>query len=122
MIVSSLPAKLHASVFVTVHLPPDYTSVLTKLLSSSGSLHFSSASEAALWAAVRALEEKAALHRRSGERIGLHQNMSLRMLDQSDADVANVRRIRDMIFQLDAKLEPAKFESKKAEVKKRKIA
>jgi len=64
----------------------------------------SAASETALWAAVRALEEKAAMQRRvAGEREDL---VSHRLLDQSAADDANARMIRDMIFRHDAQLEP----------------
>jgi two-component system chemotaxis response regulator CheB len=64
----------------------------------------SAASEAALWAAVRALEEKAAMQRRvAGER---KDPVSNRLLDQSSADDTNARLIRDMIFRRDAELEP----------------
>jgi len=65
----------------------------------------STASEAALWAAVRALEEKAALQRRVAEGMGVDQRMSSRLLDQGAADTANARLIRDMIFERDAELE-----------------
>jgi two-component system chemotaxis response regulator CheB len=65
----------------------------------------SAASEAALWAAVRALEEKAAMERRvaAGTR---HEPVSKRLLDQSASDDTNARLIRDMIFRRDAELEP----------------
>ena len=65
----------------------------------------SAASEAALWAAVRALEEKAAMQRRvaSGTR---DEPISKRLLDQSAADDGNARLMRDMIFRRDAELEP----------------
>ena len=64
----------------------------------------SAASEAALWAAVRALEEKAAMQRRVAE--GTRQEpLSKRLLDQSAADAANAILIRDMIFRRDAQLE-----------------
>jgi two-component system chemotaxis response regulator CheB len=72
----------------------------------------SMASENALWAAVRALEEKAALQRRVAEGMGIDRAMSSRLLDQSASDVSNARRIRDMIFRRDAELEPDEFESK----------
>jgi len=62
-------------------------------------------SEAALWAAVRALEEKGAMQRRMAEGMGRQSNMSKRLLDQSAADDANARLIRDMIFRRDAELE-----------------
>lgn len=64
----------------------------------------SSASENALWAAVRALEEKSAMQRRLAERIGQGQQTA-RMLEQSAADTAHARLIRDMIFRSDAELE-----------------
>lgn len=68
----------------------------------------SSASETALWAAVRALEEKAALQRRVAEGMGLNRVTSSRLLDQSDADSENARLIRSMIFRRDAQLEHEK--------------
>jgi len=71
----------------------------------------STASESALWAAVRALEEKSALQRRVAEGMGMDRTMSSRLLDQSAADAANAHLIRDMIFRCDAELEPEKFES-----------
>jgi two-component system, chemotaxis family, protein-glutamate methylesterase/glutaminase len=71
----------------------------------------SQASEAALWAAVRALEEKAALHRRMAEQIKLEGGISSRLLDQSTADSANSRLIRDMIFAHNAELERGKRHS-----------
>lgn len=63
------------------------------------------ASESALWAAVRALEEKAAMQRRVADGMGAESPMSRRLLDQSAADVANARLIRDMIFRRDAELD-----------------
>jgi len=65
----------------------------------------SATSEAALWAAVRALEEKAAMQRRvaAGSR---QEPLSKRLLDQSDSDDSNARLIRDMIFRRAAELEP----------------
>lgn len=74
----------------------------------------STASENALWAAVRALEEKAALQRRVAEGMGPDRSMSSRMLDQSEADADNARIIRDMIFRRDAALETAPAEERKA--------
>jgi two-component system chemotaxis response regulator CheB len=65
----------------------------------------SMASEAALWAAVRALEEKAALQRRLAEGMGIDPRTSSRMIDQAGADAANARLIRDIIFRRDAELE-----------------
>lgn len=73
----------------------------------------STASETALWAAVRALEEKAALQRRVAEGMGTDRSMSGRLLDQSSADAANARLIRDMIFQRDAALHPEEFQSER---------
>jgi len=69
-------------------------------------------SETALWAAVRALEEKAALQRRLAEGIGEHL-MSSRLLDQSSADAANAHLIRDLIFRHDAELRPEESEPEK---------
>jgi two-component system chemotaxis response regulator CheB len=66
----------------------------------------SAASEAALWAAVRALEEKAAMQRRVAKGTSTDPNMSARLADQSDSDAGNARLIRDMIFRRDAQLEP----------------
>lgn len=65
----------------------------------------SAASEAALWAAVRALEEKAAMHRRIAEGMG-GSAVATRMLDQSNADSENARLIRNMIFRRDAEFDP----------------
>jgi two-component system chemotaxis response regulator CheB len=73
----------------------------------------SQASETALWAAMRALEEKAAMQRRIAD--GLGQNRTaLRMRDQSAADETNARLIRDMIFQRDAALETDKAQPEEA--------
>jgi two-component system, chemotaxis family, protein-glutamate methylesterase/glutaminase len=74
----------------------------------------SAASENALWAAVRALEEKASLQRRVADGMGHNRNMGSRLLDQSEADAANARIIRDMIFRRDAELETAQAEERKA--------
>ena len=71
------------------------------------------ASESALWAAVRALEEKAALGRRVAEGMGANRSISSRLLDQSTADASNACLIRDMIFRRDAELESLDFETEK---------
>lgn len=71
----------------------------------------SQSSETALWAAMRALEEKAALHRRVADGLG-NNKTAQRMRDQSLAEDANARVIRDMIFHGDEELEP---EVKKSE-------
>ena len=73
----------------------------------------SAASEAALWAAVRALEEKAAMQRRITEGM-TGGTVSSRLADQSDADTENARLIRDMIFRRDAELEAERTERNKA--------
>jgi two-component system, chemotaxis family, protein-glutamate methylesterase/glutaminase len=65
----------------------------------------SAASEGALWAAMRALEEKAAMQRRVADRLGGEKASVTRLLDQSKADDVNARLIRDMIFDRDKKLE-----------------
>jgi len=65
----------------------------------------SGASEAALWAAMRALEEKAAMHRRIADSLSTDRKSSSRLRDQSIADDANARIIRNMIFARDAALE-----------------
>lgn len=72
----------------------------------------SEGSEAALWAAMRALEEKAAMQRRVAEGLG-DQVSSMRLRDQSAADDVNARIIRDMIFQRDAQMDPAADREKK---------
>jgi len=76
----------------------------------------SMASESALWAAVRALEEKAALGRRVAEGMGTSRSMSSRLLDQSAADASNARLIREMIFHRDAELESLQFEPDKKKI------
>jgi len=63
--------------------------------------------EAALWAAVRALEEKAAMQRRVADGMKSNSNISNRLHDQSAADATHARIIRNMIFRRDAELEPA---------------
>lgn len=81
----------------------------------------SAASEAALWAAVRALEEKAAMQRRVAA--GSHQEpISKRLLDQSAADDTNARFIRDMIFRRDAELDTETSRPGTPEEKEEKIA
>jgi len=74
----------------------------------------SESAETALWAAMRALEEKAAMERRIAE--GLDQtHMAARMRDQSMADDANARVIRDIIFQRNVESEKAETEKTEAE-------
>jgi two-component system, chemotaxis family, protein-glutamate methylesterase/glutaminase len=65
----------------------------------------SAASEGALWAAMRALEEKAALQRRVADGMAGNKNSGRRLRDQSEADDANARLIRAIIFRRDEKLE-----------------
>lgn len=65
----------------------------------------SMASENALWAAVRALEEKAAIQRRTAQGMGHDVRMSARLLDQCAADETNAHLIRNMIFRRDEALE-----------------
>jgi two-component system chemotaxis response regulator CheB len=77
----------------------------------------SMASEAALWAAVRALEEKSAMQRRVAEGMRANTPMSARLLDQSSADAANAKLIRDMIFRRDAELETEEPHSESQERK-----
>lgn len=73
----------------------------------------SQASETALWAAMRALEEKAAMQRRIAD--GLDDTRTAaRLRDQSVSDDTNARLIRDVIFRGDAALEPEKSESDEA--------
>jgi two-component system, chemotaxis family, protein-glutamate methylesterase/glutaminase len=76
----------------------------------------SAASEAALWAAVRALEEKAAMQRRIAEGM-TGGSVTARLLDQSEADTDNARLLRDMIFRRDAELEAKGHASEKAGTK-----
>jgi two-component system chemotaxis response regulator CheB len=68
-------------------------------------IELSEASEAALWAAMRALEEKAAMQRRIAD--SASGKSASRLRDQSAADDANAQIIRDMIFARDAALEQA---------------
>jgi two-component system chemotaxis response regulator CheB len=74
------------------------------------SIELSEASEAALWAAMRALEEKAAMQRRIAEGVISDRKSSVRLRDQSAADDSNARVIRDMIFARDSELRHAEFE------------
>ena len=73
-------------------------------------IELSQGSEAALWAAMRALEEKAAMQRRIADGLTADRKSSVRLRDQSAADEANARIIRDMIFARDAELEQAEPE------------
>ncbi|HEX6824430.1 MAG TPA: chemotaxis protein CheB [Candidatus Sulfotelmatobacter sp.] len=67
-------------------------------------IELSEASEAALWAAMRALEEKAAMQRRIADGVNADRKSASRLRDQSVADDANARIIRDIIFARDAAL------------------
>lgn len=73
----------------------------------------SDGSERALWAAMRALEEKAAMQRRTADSFKGNKTMAGRLRDQSVADDAHARVIRDMIFRRDAELEAEEPESRK---------
>jgi two-component system, chemotaxis family, protein-glutamate methylesterase/glutaminase len=73
--------------------------------SESLAIELSHASESALWAAMRALEEKAAMQRRIADANG-GIPASSRLLAQSMADDAHAKVIRDMIFKQDARLGP----------------
>ena len=65
----------------------------------------SQSTEAALWAAMRALEEKAALHRRMAETLKSAKVTAQRLRDQSASDEENARIIRGMIFAHEAAVE-----------------
>lgn len=83
----------------------------------------SDSSERALWAAMRALEEKAAMQRRIADRFKGNKTMAGRLRDQSAADDINARVIRDMIFRRDAELEVEELEPhKRVEPESRKRA
>ena len=64
------------------------------------SLHqeFSESTEAALWAAMRALEEKAAMNRRIAETRTTSETLANRILDQAESDDASAKIIREIIF------------------------
>ena len=68
-------------------------------------VELSAASEAALWAALRALEEKAAMQRRISDGMSSHPTSVARLRDQSEADEAHARVLREMIFTRDAQLQ-----------------
>ena len=70
-------------------------------------VELSQASEAALWAALRALEEKAAMQRRIADGMSSHLTSAARLRDQSESDEAHARILRDMIFARDAQLQQA---------------
>ena len=74
---------------------------------------FSGASEAALWAAMRALEEKAAMQRRIADGMTATKSAQ-RLRDQSLSDEENARVIRDMIFARDRELDTADSQEKKS--------
>lgn len=77
-------------------------------------IELSDASEAALWAAMRALEEKAAMQQRIADGLTPEGRSATRLRDQSAADDANARIIRDMIFARDEQL----AESEESELEK----
>lgn len=81
--------------------------------SESLAMELSETSESALWAAMRALEEKAAMQRRIADGINADGKSASRLRDQSAADDANARIIRDMIFARDAALEKGDGELEK---------
>jgi two-component system, chemotaxis family, protein-glutamate methylesterase/glutaminase len=83
----------------------------------------SESAERALWAAMRALEEKAASRRRAAENFAPDKRMVKRLLDQSSADDVNARTIRAMIFRRDEVLDKEKKHRKaEAEAQRRKTA
>jgi hypothetical protein len=57
---------------------------------------------------MRALEEKAAMQRRVANGLGESNKSAKRLRDQSQADEANARLIRDLIFRRDEQLEREK--------------
>lgn len=79
----------------------------------------SDGTEAALWAAMRALEEKAAMQRRLADTLPGDRKATLRFRDQAAADDANARLIRDMIFRRDAALEAVEADEPKPERRKK---
>jgi len=86
------------------------------------SIELSLSTEAALWAAVRALDEKAALNRRVAEGMWAGRRMSARLLDQSAADASNAKLIRDIIFRSNGGLARREPASKKKTRSRRKKA
>lgn len=68
---------------------------------SEGTLHeeLSESAESALWAAMRALEEKAAMHVRIADSISGPLGHRDRLRDQAAADQQHAQVIRNMIFQ-----------------------
>jgi hypothetical protein len=58
-------------------------------------VELSQASEAALWAALRALEEKAAMQRRIVDGMSSNLISVARLRDQSNSDDAHARVLRD---------------------------
>ena len=70
-------------------------------------VELSAASEAALWAALRALEEKAAMQRRIAAGMSSHLTSVARLRDQSESDETHARVLREMIFARDAQLHKA---------------
>ena len=54
--------------------------------------------ERALWAAMRALEEKAAMARRLASNVKGPSSYTDRLKDQADADAGNAETIRKIIF------------------------
>ena len=66
---------------------------------------FSQTAEAALWAAMRALEEKSAMQRRLADSMGGMEAIAGRLREQSASDDANAKVIREIIFQRDEQLE-----------------
>jgi two-component system, chemotaxis family, protein-glutamate methylesterase/glutaminase len=63
------------------------------------------ASESALWAAMRALEEKAAMHRRMAGTLAGDSILAKRFREESADDDANAHTIREMIFRRDVESE-----------------
>jgi two-component system, chemotaxis family, protein-glutamate methylesterase/glutaminase len=62
-------------------------------------------SESALWAAMRALEEKAALHRRMAGTMASDSILAKRFREESADDDANAHIIREMIFRREVESE-----------------
>ena len=77
---------------------------------------FSQSSEAALWAAMRALEEKAAMQRRVAETLKGDVATGTRLREQSKADDANARLIREMIFRPGALSADTQLESESKKI------